>query len=485
MIFTVPVGEYLPDQPDLANKAITATNVFPWATGYISVPALTAISTALTARCQGTFFARDTSGNVFNFAGDATKLYELAAGNSYSDVSRTVGGAYACPSDGDWEFTQWGQTVIAVNGVDAAQKITLSAANFQALGGSPPIARHIDIIRDFVVMGNVSGTPNRVQWSAINDSEDWTPSATTQSDFQDIANSGWVQKIIGGEYGLVFGEYGVWRMTYVGGAVIFQFDQIEKRRGLYAPQSAIGHGNFTFYLSDDGFYMTAGAGNSIPIGDGKIDRTFLNDLQSANYFRISAAIDPIRKLYLVAYPGSGASGGNPNKILAYNWVYKKWAGPISVDVEVLARFASLGYTLDGLDAVSSSIDALSHSLDSRVWTGGAQTLAAFNTSHKLGTFSGTAMDATVDTGEVQHFQGRRAHVNHIRPIVDSNAASITLGTRNRQADTRSYGSASSQASDGHCDVRSNARYHTYRIGTTGSFSFIEGVEVNAEPGDLR
>jgi len=145
----------------------------------------------------------------------------------------------------------------------------------------------------------------------------------------------------------------------------------------------------------------------------------------------------------------------------------------------------LGYTLDGLDAVSSSIDALSHSLDSRVWTGGAQTLAAFNTSHKLGTFSGTAMDATVDTGEVQHFQGRRAHVNHIRPIVDSNAASITLGTRNRQADTRSYGSASSQASDGHCDVRSNARYHTYRIGTTGSFSFIEGVEVNAEPGDLR
>lgn len=485
-IFRVPFGEYLPDQNDLTvNGAVTASNVLPWDVGYISVPAFTELSTALTARAQGAFFTRDINGNVYNYAADATKLYQLTSGNSYSDVSRLVGGAYSTATDGDWEFSQWGQTIIAVNGTDAAQRISIGAANFIALPGSPPVARHIDVIRDFVVMGNISSATNRVQWSAINNSEDWAVSAATQADYQDIPDAGWIQRIVGGEYGLAMSEYGIWRMTYVGGAIIFQFDRVEKKRGLLAPQSAVSYGNNTFYLSDDGFYITNGSGPSVPIGAGKVDRTFLNDLQSSSYFRVSASIDPIKKMVLWAYPGSGSSNGTPNKILAYNWQSKKWAGPITQDMEIFARYAALGYTLDGLDAVNSSLDALSASLDSRIWTGGAQTLAGFSTGHKLGTFSGTAMSATVDTTEQQHFPGYRANVTTVRPLVDANAASITVGSRNRQADTRTYGAASTQASDGHCDVRSNARYHVYRATTSGDFDFIQGLDIEASRGDQR
>jgi hypothetical protein len=44
-----------------------------------------------------------------------------------------------------------------------------------------------------------------------------------------------VQKVVGGEYGLVFQERAVWKMTYIGSPVIFQFDLIERSRGAFAP----------------------------------------------------------------------------------------------------------------------------------------------------------------------------------------------------------------------------------------------------------
>jgi hypothetical protein len=45
------------------------------------------------------------------------------------------------------------------------------------------------------------------------------------------------------------------------------------------------------------------------------------------------------------------------------------------------------------------------------------------------------MDATVDTGEVQLTPGMRSSVMFARPLTDGNAATVTLRTRNRQADT--------------------------------------------------
>lgn len=482
---TVQVGEWLPDQPALSNLGATeAKNVIPWNDSYKSFNDLSVASTALNARCQGGYFARDDAGNVFNYAGDATKLYSLD-GMSYSDVSRIAGGAYSTPTDGDWEFTQWGETVISVNGSDVPQVVSLGGAAFTALAGSPPTARHIAVVRDFVVLGNISGSPNRVQWSAIGDSETWTISSSTLADFQDLqGDGGWVAKIVGGEFGVVFRERDIWRMSFTGSREIFQFDQIEKQRGTFAPQSVINYGSVIFFLADDGFYVTTGSGPSLPIGDGKVDRHVLGGLDTNVFYRISSAVDPTNKLVMWAVPFAGHSNGNPNRIFIYNWVNKRWAYA-EVDLEVFARFASQGYTLEDLDAVSSSIETLSPSLDSRVWTGGLMTLAGFNTSHKIATFTGSVLNATVETGEVQHYPGFRSNVNEVRPLVSGNAATIAVGSRDLQSAAHSFGSAVAQNASGTCPVRSNARYHRYRISTTGDFDFIQGVQAVCEQGDYR
>lgn len=484
----VPAGEWLPDQVEFGNPGATvATNVIPWVgNSYKSFPSFVTLSSAIHNRAQGGYFARDKSGNVYNFVGTDTKLLQLF-GTSFSDVTR-VSGAYSTATDEWWEFVQWGDTVVATNFADAVQTISLGSANFTALAGSPPKARHLAVVREFLVLGNVDdGTqyPKRVQWSGINNNELWTPSLNTLSDYQDLeGEGGWVQKVVGGEFGLVFTEKSIYRMTFAGYPTIFQFDEIEKSRGAYASQSVIRSGSVTFYLSDDGFYATAGSGESVAIGDGKIDRFFLDDLDTFYSYRINASVDPINKLVMWAYPGTGNSGGRPNRIIIYNIVRRKWS-LVEVDTEILPRFASEGYTLDELDSITTDLDALTPSLDSRVWTGGEQVLAGFDSSHRLGTFSGTAMSATVETLETQHIPGSRAHVTGARPIVDGNAATVAVGSRNLLSASESFGSAVSQNSSGVCPIRSNARYHRYRISTSGAFNFIQGVEVDAAQGDGR
>ncbi len=488
MLIPVPAGEWLPDQVELGNPGATiAKNVIPWVgNSYKSFPSLTTLSSAIGARAQGGCFVRDKAGNVYNFVGDATKIYQLF-GTSFSDVSRTSG-VYNTAVDEWWEYAQWADTLVATNYADAVQTISLGGTNFSALAGSPPKARHIAVVRDFLVLGNVDdGTqyPNRVQWSGINNNETWTPSLNTLSDYQDlVGDGGWVQKIVGGEFGLVFTERSIHRMTFAGYPTVFQFDEIEKARGAFAAQSVVKFGSVVFYLSDDGFYATTGSGESIPIGDGRIDRFFLNDLDAFYAYRVNAAVDPINKIVMWAYPGAGNTGGRPNKIILYNFVRKKWS-IVEVETEVLPRFASDGYSLDELDAITTDLDALTPSLDSRVWTGGAQVLAAYDSSHQLATFSGIAMDATVETMETQHFSGSRAHVTGVRPLVDGGTSTVTVGSRNLLSGSESFGSAASQNSSGVCPVRSNARYQRYRISTTGAFNFIQGVEVEAEQAEQR
>ncbi len=89
----------------------------------------------------------------------------------------------------------------------------------QDLASDAPQARYVTVVRDFVVSGYINSStvyPNRVQWSALGDESSWANSATTQADFQDIPDGGSVVGLTGGEYGLVFMDRSIHRMSYIG-----------------------------------------------------------------------------------------------------------------------------------------------------------------------------------------------------------------------------------------------------------------------------
>lgn len=479
------LGEYLPDLPSFNNTGVTeAKNVIPGGDSYLQFPGLTVYSDALTARCQGAIFAKDSGGNSFNFAGDATKLYKLAIA-AWSNVSKV--GGYSTNSDERWFFSTYGQRVLATNFTDAIQTYLMGTSSaFADLSATAPKARYITAMRDFVVVGNTfdsvdGNVPNRIRWSAIGDPTSWTVSSSTQADYQDLDSSkGWVKQVIGGEYGVVFQERAINRMTYVGSPVIFQFDEIEINRGLLASGGVVKIGNFIAYLGLDGFYIFDG-NQSISIGENKINRTFFNDVDLGYLDRISATADLDKQIIYWSYPGSGNTGGRPNKILMYNYspnATKRWSYA-EIETEVIYISLSEGYTLDTLDSLSGSIDALTIYLDSRFYTGDNYILSAFNSDHKLSTFTGSPLTALIETQEAQFFEGRRSTLNLSRPLVDGNSSTVTLqiGTRNNLTESVTWGSAISANSTGEFESRSNARYHRGRLNISGGFNHAQGIEV--------
>jgi hypothetical protein len=223
----IPFAEWRPDMPALGQWAREALNVVPAEESYRPLNALSGGSSGLFARAQGAAWFRGTAGASRMFAGDATKLY-LLSGTTWNDVSRTVGGAYSPGGDGTWRFTQYGYNAYAVNGVDNPQKFDLATGtNWVLMGGSPPVGTYIATVRDFVLMGKIGSTPQRVQWSPLNSPEGtWGSIAATQADFQDVADGGNVTGLVGGEYGLIFQETSVRRMTYEGPPIVFRIDKI-------------------------------------------------------------------------------------------------------------------------------------------------------------------------------------------------------------------------------------------------------------------
>ncbi len=510
----IPIGEWLPDlpctglapqtnattgqtSPGGAAGAFTITNVIPNAQSYRPVPKLIPFAQSIGSIVLGGIIATDPASNNYNYVGDQSALYTLVQ-QSFSSVTRLVGGAYTVTNPDTWEFANWGNTVIGVNGfTDPPQTISLGAANFANLSQDVPVkGRHIGVMRDFVVLGNVSDSAAqvyRVRWCAINDPTTWSPSAATMADFQDLpSEGGHVQKILGGDFGVVFQERSIWRMTFVGTPLVFQFDKIHNSIGAYAPQSAIKYQNISFFLSQEGFYAFDGTGLNA-IGRGKVDQFFLGDLDVNFLNKVFAVLDQNNKLVMWAYPSSSAINGNPDKIIIYSWAFNRWALVTGLNIQFFMQSISTGYTLDGLDAVSTNLDTgIPYSLDSAQWTGGQVVLSAFNSQGQLSKFNGDAMAVTLDSGEFELFKDARAMLTSIRPqVVGGNnlsSISVTVLNKNNLTESASVGYASTvMNSTGFAPVRSTARYFRIRLNTADGYNFthIMGMEIDGSLAGVR
>lgn len=484
----ITFGEYLPDIPVEVNQGLTvASNCIPQATHYESFPSMANYSiNTLAQQCKGFVSMKNSTNTVYSYAGDSSALYSLVSG-SWASAGATS--AYSTAGDDYWEFAVWGDRVLATNYADPVQEITASSSNFHNLAGTPPRARHIAVVKDFVVLGNIvdmstSGAlVNAVHWCGINNVETWSPSAATQADKQQLfGEGGWIQRIVGGEYGIIFRERSIVKMTYVGSPVIFQFDELENGKGTPASNSVVPVGRLIYYLGQDDFYVFNGA-SSQNIGQNRVYKTFLNDV-SPSYFPVIVGVaDPTRSIVIWSYASKSSTNGVPNKALVYNYTMNKWSGPVELSVEMLVPFMTPSYTLDQLDAFSTSIDTLPLSFDSRAWTGGNLNLAAFDSNHRLVTFTGADLTATFETGDRQLFPGRRAMVTNVRPVADGSVTcTIAVSGRNRSADTASYGLAVSMNDVGECPVFNENRYQRFRLTVSGDIENITGLDIDAVQG---
>lgn len=481
----IDFGEWVPDQQDLDSGGLEeATNVIPYAQSYGPFPDAAPLSSSVSGTVVGAVSTSALTGTVYTFLGTAKNLYKTSA-TGFLDVSRTV--TYNVATDGRWQFATFGNTEIATNGIDPLQIYTLNSSSRYAdisASASAPVSKFVDVVRDFVFLGCASPA-NRVQWSQINNALRYSTSVRFQADFQDLPGSGPIRGLTGGDFATILTERSVWRATYQGSPIIFRFDEVAPGIGCLIPGSVARFQNMTFFYSSSGFYAFNGE-QCVPIGSERIDGFFRSDVNGSFLYRVWSTIDPKNKLYIVLYTSVNSTGA-PDRLLIFNWEVNRWARGTQ-SAEVIFNGATSGFTLEGLSAISTSIDALPFSLDSDVWRGGLTILSGVDTGHRIITFDAGAKDATFITGEAQVVDEGRAFVTAVRPIVQGNSAtqiSARVGSRHRLIDSVVYGTASDMNADGFCPQRNNARFQRVRMDISGGFERATGFDFEFIPEGMR
>jgi hypothetical protein len=485
----IPFGEWMPDQPAHGMKgANVATNVYHALGSYKRFPSLVSYSGASTvgkdAHGSGSF--RDNSNAVFNFVATKTDLYQLASGAFTSRKGSLTG-----DDDDYWTFTQFGEYVIASNGVDAAQYYLMgTSTNFADLtaiqtAGTCPLFRVSGVIRDFLVVGNISGATNRIQWSGINDITVWSGK---QSDSQDLPGSGGrVVAITSGEVGYVFRQNQIVRMDYVGGATVFRLSVISPNRGAVYGKTVCQDNRRVFFYADDGFYEIQGD-NVVGIGVEKVNRFFDANLNKAYADRIVAATDPFNSLAMWLYPSvnnTSNTTGTCDRMIIYNYATQKWSLAKTNASQIFPQFVG-AYTVELMDTISENLESINAALDTDYWDGGQMFLGGIDADFKAAIFSGNSNICEIETAEIEGFPGARTNIQGVRPIIDAEAT-VTVKTRERLADDVTESSSSSMLTSGINPVRQSGRYirANVKIASGTSFNHAQGIDIVASKAGYR
>lgn len=483
----VPFAAWEPDKADLNQDGPNdVLNVLCSSNSYLPFPDLVAFTSALAATPLGWFQARSLSGQVTIFAGTATKLYVLDNTTlTWTDVSKAAT-TYSANDTARWDFEQFGEYVVAVNINDNPQVYQLGVSTaFNDLGGSPPRAAFVKAWGDFLTLQQLATNANRAHWSGLNDITIWTP-GVSNSDYQDFPEGGVVQGSSRATNPLIFLERAVYLGTFIpGSSVIFSFVKIHDKRGAKSPYAIASRGENTFFADEGSFFQLGPDGTIADIGFEKVSRTIFSQLASSDIANMVGAIDPFYSRVYWTMDLTGA--GNYTAILIYDWLQGRWSIADQSNLGIFPA-ATAGYTLEGLDAVSASLDALPYSLDSKVWQGGAPILAAFTTDFKLGFFNGTAKQATITTQEQGDVAGGITMISSVYAVVDTNNWTAAIGSRFNRGDTVTWTSELTPTSaTGRADKRVSARFQRVRvtIPAAETWSHAQGVDIQAMQDGIR
>lgn len=495
-------GSWCPDKPDLLNGGVTVahnvTATIGNAQGGVTYRPLKRSSvysaTSLPTRPLGSIVGQDKFGTAKVYCGTTAGLYKVNASKAWQNISKA--GGYTTAAGERWNFTEYANFQVGCNYSNYLQYIDMNIDTQWADLTTLVQARRITTIKDFIVVGNTydaldGDVPFRVRWSAIGNPYDWNFSIQTQSDFQDIIGGGSVQAVVGGEAGTIMLQRSIWKMTYVGSPLVFQFDEIVKGKGCSIPESVIPVEGKIYFFSDDGFYSFDGGGLT-PIGLGQVDKYFLDSVDMSQTEYMTVAVDPQEKLIYWSYVSNDALDGKPDKVLIFNYQTGVWT-----DAEATCTFIfnsmSLPYSIEDLD-VFGTIEQVPASFDSPIWAGGVAMLWGMDTAGKIYVFGGENLQATIETQEqyliqsLGNVRGERTNVLGARPLFHGGGgtAQVAVGSRSlSNAEVSWTPLISTHRETGWAYCRVQNRYHRFRMTLTGDWTQAMALQIDASPAGSR
>lgn len=470
---TVLFKDWLPDQPDFNNPGlIEAANTVPVGDDTSGFQPYSPLSTFGTT-VNSTYSFNNVALLASNGSGATPSVYVA------TDVGKQIYSAVA--TTGSWtnltgsistpavSLAQYNNLIFVAAGAGGLYYQTVgTSSTFNAAVGSPA-AQVVGVVGQFLLAGNISASPNNfphlLGWSSIANPTDWpTPGSdsalASQAGEQFLHQElGAITGIFGGDqWGIVMQSTGITRMTYIGGADVFQFDTLAGGIGMDSQNCGIKIGNQVFFASSRGFYATDGV-SLLNIGKEKVNRWFISNVVNANLLdQGTVGVDWSNKIIYWNFQKAGAS-----ILVMFNYETGRFSHATDANTRVMVGAGNVGNV-----ASFSSIG-----------------LMALGQDNRLGTFTGTPGTATFTTGEAELNPGGYARISGIKPLVGATAGAMvsSVGYRNDLQSSATFAADTTQNSrSGFADFRIESRYARARVKVTGAFTNAQGLEFLAVPG---
>ena len=332
----IPFPEYRPDDPRPQTRMGAMSGLIPDVNGYHNGINLnlsnetwgeTSAGVGQTDLYLGGFTALSDTGTSVTFVGNTANLYQRASGwgdTLVTELTRGAGGDYATPKGNLWQFAQFGNYVIAVNGDDKPQYFLFGTStlfddldDLGSFAGTLPRAKYVIAVGEFVVFGY----ENKVAWSGLNNIAQWTP-GEEGSDVQELPDSGNVTGLIPYQNGFIVAtERNLQYFNFIGGSYTFSRQVVNERVGCAGPYSMVRAEDDFYFLSRNGFRKGVAAS---PIGRGRVDTAYLRKLLDAS---ISSTTQWMQTNFIQLTDNPFQVVSNPT---AYDYVTGYWADDLGL-----------------------------------------------------------------------------------------------------------------------------------------------------------
>jgi hypothetical protein len=456
---------FAPDSDPTTPGVMTAcTNVIPTVGGFRGAPVAASVgASALAAACQGATLLTSLDGTRRLIAGTATKLYELA-GASWTDRSR--GANYSIGSD-RWSIVQYANTTLAVTPSAVVQSSTTGA--FADVASSPQ-AKIVESAQGFAVVFNTSSYSDEWYCCAQYDPSDWALSVTTQcvkgrlvgSPGPITAAKRFGDKIVAYKLGSMY------LGSYVGAPEVWRWDQVSTDVGCVGQDSVVDTPAGHIFMGADSLYVFDGT-TPRQIGAGVIRDWLVRDMIGAYQFKATLLFDRGNMLVWVYYPGAGSTAGALNRCTVYDITNNRF-GCADSEIEAVLSYSTGAVTYTaGSPSITTYASATGIPYNSPFWISGAVTPAVFNTSHVLSTLSGANSSGSFTSGDLGDDEGyRMCRALRVRYTAKPTTSTCTGYVKDESGATVATGSSAS-VNDGRHDMRQTARWHRFKVDTTGDF----------------
>lgn len=476
-----PLKGFTPDvDPSTPGAVLDCVNMIPTLKGLAGAPSLMDSGyAALSEASKGAALCVKLDGSNRSFVGTSTKVWEAVSG-SWTDRTRSVGGAYSASSDDvRWRFAQFGDTSLAIQKGDFLQYSSSGAfANVTA-----PKAACIETVAGFVMLANCNDTgaglstaygdqPNRWWCSGYNDYTSWNPSVTTQ------ATSGLLVDSPGAITGLkrlgsdvvAYKARSMYMGRYVGAPVVWQWNLIPGEVGCASQEAVVSIGAAHLFVGYEDFYLFDGT-RPVPIG-APVREWFFSNLNKPYRYRISALHDLQNSRVWWFFPSTSSSTGAPDQAIVYNYKTETW-GRASYGIESAVDFVSGGITYANVGNYWSSYAGLpSLSYDSPFWSASNQIMTVFQSDHKPWYLTGTSTASSLTTGDVgDDYQYSTLQQVRLRYQQAPSWAQMTNYYRHISGASLTQDATTTETA-GRFDVLRSSRWHRLDFDFTGAVEVI-------------